>query len=125
MLRFALIPMYISGSVCKLCCYLARFGWSEPDVQFVSLIAVIVLADAVQMYDQDRFVVASFLYVSLPNATVIADSHDSRTCGQKQLQTVQIHHTTTSRREFLPMWPSVGQENLVTSVDTSVASSAL
>ena len=89
------------------------------------LIAVIVLADAVRMCDHDRFVVASFSYVSLPNATVIADSHDLMTYRQKQLQTVQIHHTTTSRREFLPRWPSVGQKNLVTSVDTSVASSAL
>ena len=57
--------------------------------------------------------------VSLPNATVIADSHDPWTCKQKQLQTVQVHHDTTSRMDSLPTWPSVGQVYLVTSVETS------
>ena len=85
----------------------------------MNLIAVIVLATAVQMSDHVSFVVAAFSHVSWPNATVIANSHDPWTCKQRQLQTLQIHHDTTSRRESLPMWPSVGQVNLVTSVETS------
>ena len=65
----------------------------------MNLIAVIVLANAVQMSDHVSFVVAAFSYLSLPNATVIADSHDPWTCKQKHLQTVQTHHDTTSRMD--------------------------
>ena len=89
-------------------------------------IAVIVLADAGQMCDRDRFVVASFASVSLPSATVVARySHvnDISTKATTNCADASNHHSPQEVSAHVAR--VLDGKHLHTFSDTSVASSAL
>ena len=67
--------------------------------------AVIVLVDAVQMSDRNRFVVASFACVSLPHATgVVCVNHQSMTQTKSYCKLCRCIKPPCRTQGFLLMW---------------------